>query len=138
MWKRNMKYNCNNELNNNEKNVLPLRLIIMSATLRVSEFSENKIFSGILKPRVVEISSRQYPVHIYHSKKTENDYINEAFKYCCKIHSRLPEGNVIVFLTGKREILYLCKKLKDEFNGIKDIDNSELNDNKDDTTEKKE
>ena len=138
MWKRNMKYNYNNELNNNEKNVLPLRLIIMSATLRVSEFSENKIFSGILKPRVVEISSRQYPVHIYHSKKTENDYINEAFKYCCKIHSRLPEGNVIVFLTGKREILDLCKKLKDEFNGIKDIDNSELNDNKDDTTEKKE
>ena len=138
MWKRNMKYNYNNELNNNEKNVLPLRLIIMSATLRVSEFSENKIFSGILKPRVVEISSRQYPVHIYHSKKTENDYINEAFKYCCKIHSRLPEGNVIVFLTGKREILDLCKKLKDEFNGIKDMDNSELNDNNNDNTEKKD
>ena len=139
MWKRNMKYNFNNDLNNNEKNVLPLRLIIMSATLRVSEFSENKIFSGILKPRIVEISSRQYPVHIYHSKKTENDYINEAFKYCCKIHSRLPEGNVIVFLTGKREILDLYKKLKDEFNGIKDIDidNSELNNNND-ITEKKE
>ena len=93
----------------------------MSATLRVSEFSENKIFSDLLKPRIVEISSRQYPVHIYHSKKTENDYINEAFKYCCKIHSRLPEGNVIVFLTGKREILDLCKKLKDEFSGINNI-----------------
>ena len=128
MWKRKMKYNYNNINNKEEKYVLPLRLIIMSATLRVSEFSENKIFSGILKPRVVEISSRQYPVHIYHSKKTENDYINEAFKYCCKIHSRLPEGNVIVFLTGKREILDLCKKLKDEFMGIKDIDKDELND----------
>ena len=121
MWKRKMKYNYSKDNKNEEKSVLPLRLIIMSATLRVSEFSENKIFSGLLKPRIVEISSRQYPVHIYHSKKTENDYINEAFKYCCKIHSRLPEGNVIVFLTGKREILDLCKKLKDEFSGINNI-----------------
>ena len=121
MWKRKMKYNYSKDNKKEEKSVLPLRLIIMSATLRVSEFSENKIFSGLLKPRIVEISSRQYPVHIYHSKKTENDYINEAFKYCCKIHSRLPEGNVIVFLTGKREILDLCKKLKDEFSGINNI-----------------
>ena len=121
MWKRKMKYNYSKDNKNEEKSVLPLRLIIMSATLRVSEFSENKIFSDLLKPRIVEISSRQYPVHIYHSKKTENDYINEAFKYCCKIHSRLPEGNVIVFLTGKREILDLCKKLKDEFSGINNI-----------------
>ena len=158
MWKRKMKYNYCKDNKKEEKSVLPLRLIIMSATLRVSEFSENKIFSGLLKPRIVEISSRQYPVHIYHSKKTENDYINEAFKYCCKIHSRLPEGNVIVFLTGKREILDLCKKLKDEFSGmnniienepeIKNIDNYNIieekkdeNDNKNDeikTEEKKD
>ena len=121
MWKRKMKYNYSKDNKKEEKSVLPLRLIIMSATLRVSEFSENKIFSGLLKPRIVEISSRQYPVHIYHSKKTENDYINKAFKYCCKIHSKLPEGNVIVFLTGKREILDLCKKLRDEFSGINNI-----------------
>ena len=158
MWKRKMKYNYSKDNKKEEKSVLPLRLIIMSATLRVSEFSENKIFSGLLKPRIVEISSRQYPVHIYHSKKTENDYINKAFKYCCKIHSKLPEGNVIVFLTGKREILDLCKKLKDEFSGmnniienepeIKNIDNYNIieekkdeNDNKNDeikTEEKKD
>ena len=130
MWKKEMKYNYSNKNIKEEKNVLPLRLIIMSATLRVNEFSENKIFSGILKPRIVEISSRQYPVHIYHSKKTENDYINEAFKYCCKIHSRLPEGNVIVFLTGKREILDLCRKLKDEFMGINEENELEKDNNK--------
>ena len=129
LWKRKMKYN-NNDSNNNDNNyVLPLRLIIMSATLRVTEFSENKIFSTLLKPRIVEISTRQYPVNIYHSKKTENDYINEAFKYCCKIHQRLPEGNVIVFLTGKREILDLCKKLREEFSGISDLE-KEQEDNK--------
>ena len=124
LWKRKMKYN-NNILDSSNEFVLPLRLIIMSATLRVEEFSENKIFSSLLKPRVVEISTRQYPVNIYHSKKTENDYINEAFKYCCKIHKRLPEGNVIVFLTGKREILDLCKKLREEFSGIKRLEKSD-------------
>ena len=121
LWKRKMKYN--NDVNN--KFALPLRLIIMSATLRVTEFSENKIFSEMLKPRIVEISSRQYQVNIYHSKKTDNDYINEAFKYCCKIHNRLPEGNVIVFLTGKREILDLCKKLREEFSGISKLEKEE-------------
>jgi len=125
LWKRKMKYN-NNDTNNEEgKFVLPLRLIIMSATLRVTEFSENKIFSNLLKPRIVEISTRQYPVHIYHSKKTENDYLNEAFKYCCKIHQKLPEGNVIVFLTGKREILDLCQKLREEFLGIQKLEKSD-------------
>ena len=127
LWKRKMKYNNNNiDTNNGEgKFVLPLRLIIMSATLRVTEFSENKIFSNLLKPRIVEISTRQYPVHIYHSKKTENDYLKEAFKYCCKIHQKLPEGNVIVFLTGKREILDLCQKLREEFLGIKKLEKSD-------------
>ena len=52
-----------------------------------------------------------------HSKKTHEDYIGEAFKLCVKIHKRLPDGNVLVFLTGKREILDLCKKLNDEFSG---------------------
>ena len=128
LWKRKMKYNNNNNIDTNNgegKFVLPLRLIIMSATLRVTEFSENKIFSNLLKPRIVEISTRQYPVHIYHSKKTENDYLKEAFKYCCKIHQKLPEGNVIVFLTGKREILDLCQKLREEFLGIKKLEKSD-------------
>ena len=125
LWKRKMKYS-----NDGNNFVLPLRLIIMSATLRVSEFSENKIFSSLCKPRIVEISTRQYQVNIYHSKKTENDYINEAFKYCCKIHHRLPEGNIIVFLTGKREILDLCKKLKEEFSNITKLEKEEKNNDK--------
>ena len=125
LWKRKMKYS-----NDGNNFVLPLRLIIMSATLRVSEFSENKIFSSLCKPRIVEISTRQYQVNIYHSKKTENDYINEAFKYCCKIHHRLPEGNIIVFLTGKREILDLCKKLKEEFSNINKLEKEEKNNDK--------
>lgn len=33
----------------------------------------------------------------------------------CKVHQRLPDGGVLVFLTGKREILHMCDKLRREF-----------------------
>lgn len=33
----------------------------------------------------------------------------------CKVHQRLPEGGVLVFLTGKREIVHMCDKLRREF-----------------------
>ena len=34
----------------------------------------------------------------------------------CKIHSKLPSGGILVFLTGKKEINELCEKLRVEFN----------------------
>lgn len=113
LWKKGKKFTVNNE----EKEVLPLRLVIMSATLRVEEFTESEIFLPNIKPRHVEVSTRQFKVTVLHSKKTKDNYIEEAYKLCLKIHSRLPDGNVLVFLTGKREILDLCRKLNDEFSG---------------------
>ena len=109
LWRNGKKYF------NQDKFVYPLRLVIMSATMSVSDFSENQIFLPYIKPKVVEIFSRQYKVNVFHSKHTLPDYLNEAFKLCVKIHKKLPEGNVLVFLTGKREILELCKKLNEEF-----------------------
>jgi ATP-dependent RNA helicase DHX37/DHR1 len=34
----------------------------------------------------------------------------------CKIHSKLPNGGILVFLTGKKEINEMCEKLRIEFN----------------------
>lgn len=33
----------------------------------------------------------------------------------CKVHRRLPDGGILVFLTGKREILHMSHKLRKEF-----------------------
>ena len=95
--------------------VFPLRLIIMSATLRVDEFVESKLFKPSIVPRVVEVNTRMFKVNVLHCKHTKEDYVGEAFKFCVKIHRKLPEGNVLVFLTGKREINELCDKLNEEF-----------------------
>lgn len=92
----------------------PLKLIIMSATLRVSDFSENKqLFK--LAPPILKVDARQYPVSMHFDKKTKYDYVEQAFKKTCKIHKRLPPGGILIFLTGQNEITSLVKKLRDEF-----------------------
>lgn len=77
----------------------PLKLIIMSATLRVEEFVENtKLFK--VKPPVFHIHTRQYEVVIHFNRRTSEDYVNDALRKTMMIHTRLPEGGILVFLTG--------------------------------------
>ena len=52
----------------------------------------------------------------YYSKVTKKDYAEAAFKKVKKIHEELPTGDILVFLTGKKEIKYLCQRLKLELN----------------------
>lgn len=37
---------------------------------------------------------------IHFNKKTPYDYLDEAYKKIYKIHSNLPAGAILVFLTG--------------------------------------
>ncbi|EEY59873.1 ATP-dependent RNA helicase, putative [Phytophthora infestans T30-4] len=94
-----------------DKPIKPLKLVIMSATLRVEDFTQNqRLFPS--PPPVLRVDARQYPVTIHFNKRTELDnYVDEAYKKVIKIHKKLPEGGVLVFLTGQREILQLCRKL---------------------------
>lgn len=78
----------------------PLKLIIMSATLRVEEFVENtKLFK--VKPPVINVETRQFPVTIHFNRRTNEDYVTEALRKAVKIHTRLPDGGILIFLTGK-------------------------------------
>ncbi|KAG9510150.1 SPAPB1A10.06c, partial [Fragariocoptes setiger] len=91
-----------------------LKLIIMSATLRVQDFTENlQLFSK--PPPVININSRQFSVAVHFKKTTPVDYIAEAFKKVCSIHRRLPKGGILVFVTSQKEIKVLCKKLRHKF-----------------------
>lgn len=78
----------------------PLKLIIMSATLRVEEFVENAKLFKEEKPPVITIETRQFPVTIHFNRRTSEDYVNDALRKTIKIHTRLPDGGILVFLTG--------------------------------------
>ncbi|KAF1796039.1 P-loop containing nucleoside triphosphate hydrolase protein [Mucor lusitanicus] len=94
--------------------IKPLRVIIMSATLRVSDFTENKTLFPVVPP-VINVNARQYPVAIHFNKKTPLDHVGEAYKKITKIHERLPHGGILVFLTGQNEINQLCKQLRKRY-----------------------
>lgn len=86
----------------------PLKLIIMSATLRIEDFVENtRLFK--IKPPVITVEARQFPVSTYFSRKTEVDYIKEAVLKAKKIHTRLPDGGILIFLTGNVWLLQFYK-----------------------------
>nr|KAG5695492.1 hypothetical protein BaRGS_011334 [Batillaria attramentaria] len=92
----------------------PLKLIIMSATLRVEDFTENSHLFRV-KPPVIKVDSRQYPVTIHFNRRTPDDYLTEAYRKTCKIHQQLAEGGILVFVTGQQEVQTLCRKLKKAF-----------------------
>lgn len=89
----------------------PLRVVIMSATLRIEDFTQNKYLLP-KKVNVINVEARQFPVNTYFSKRTPTDYMQAAVKKCVKIHSELPPGDVLVFLTGEREIKEFCVTLE--------------------------
>ena len=94
-----------------EKLVFPLKLVLMSATLRVQDFTSGRLFPA--PPPVIEVPTRQFPVTVYFAKKTEiTDYIGAAYKKVLAIHKRLPPGGILVFVTGQREVEDLCRKLR--------------------------
>ncbi|KAM7537775.1 hypothetical protein Aperf_G00000070192 [Anoplocephala perfoliata] len=128
---------------------LPLKLIIMSATLRVKDFVDNQQLFPTLKtdpnegtvntlnesddedgnskfrrpgaPPVIKVESRQYPVTCHFSRITPLDYVKAAFRKVITIHKDSPAGGILVFLTGQREVKTLCSWLSKAFPGT-DVD----------------
>lgn len=95
-----------------ENMIFPLKLVLMSATLRVEDFiSGQRLFRD--PPPVIEVPTRQFPVTVHFSKRTEIvDYIGQAYKKVLAIHKKLPHGGILIFVTGQREVEYLCGKLR--------------------------
>ncbi|KAG0004420.1 putative ATP-dependent RNA helicase DHR1 [Modicella reniformis] len=140
------------ESRKDRENTKPLKLIIMSATLVIEEFTKNERLFGHVKrhekavksggnneatsssdeddndvedkdkvPKdlvpVVSVDIKKiYGLTMHFNKRTpEVDYVTEAFKKVTKIHTRLPAGGILVFLSGQAEIMTLVKKLRKKF-----------------------
>jgi ATP-dependent RNA helicase DHX37/DHR1 len=92
--------------------IRPLKLVIMSATLRVSDFLQNDRLFRSGTPPFVQAEGRQYPVTVHFSRRTHRDYVEEAFRKVTKGHQKLPHGGILVFLTGQNEIKALLARLQ--------------------------
>eukprot|EP00850_Spirogloea_muscicola_P000125 SM000001S04527 [mRNA] locus=s1:720450:727462:+ [translate_table: standard] len=92
--------------------VTPLKLVLMSATLRLEDFAANqRLFPT--PPPVIAVPARQFPVTVHFSQRTElADYLGACRKKVKAIHTRLPPGGVLVFVTGQHEVEDLCRTLR--------------------------
>ncbi|PYI00132.1 P-loop containing nucleoside triphosphate hydrolase protein [Aspergillus ellipticus CBS 707.79] len=98
-----------------DPSVKPLKLVVMSATLRISDFTQNASLFRQGPPPLVQAEGRQYPVTVHFSRRTNRDYVEEAFRKVSRGHRKLPPGGMLVFLTGQNEIRELSKRLKQAF-----------------------
>lgn len=89
----------------------PLKLVIMSATLRVGDFTENSFLFPKVPP-VIKVDARQYPVTVQFAKKTPQDFLLAAYKKVCTIHAKMPRGGILVFVTSQMDVKVLCRKLR--------------------------
>ncbi|KAL8882689.1 MAG: hypothetical protein Q9192_007541, partial [Flavoplaca navasiana] len=99
----------------NDPKVKPLKLVIMSATLRISDFLQNPNLFRNGPPPLLQAEGRQYPVTEHFARRTQRDYLEEVFQKVSKGHKKLPPGGMLVFLTGQGEITNLAKRLREAF-----------------------
>ncbi|ORM39460.1 ATP-dependent RNA helicase DEAH13 [Babesia sp. Xinjiang] len=87
----------------------PLKLVIMSATIRAEDFLEAKIFKGHVTHCHIPTEFKRNTIHF--ARRSVRDYVADAYDKVLKIHQRLPPGSVLVFLTGKDELFRLKRLL---------------------------
>ena len=109
----------------------------MSATLELSSFLSNPLLFPT-PPPVLTLPSRQFPVSIYYNKQTDADYLGAALKKCKKIHRNLPFGDVLVFLTGEKEIKEFCWRLEAELRSEEGDEREEEEGEEEEEVEEKE
>lgn len=95
-----------------------LRIVVSSATLQAEDFLEffapaddeqpdTKQASdtpGGLIGRIVSLEGRMFPVDIHYLTSPSDDYVERAVQTVFEIESQEPEGDILIFLTGRDEI----------------------------------
>ncbi|GAB1521929.1 Salivary acidic proline-rich phosphoprotein 1/2 [Rhizoctonia solani] len=89
------------------RDVSPLKIIVMSATLDAERFSQ--FFN---RARIVYVKGRQHPVKLMYLKDNTSDYLDSALRTLFQIHINQPPGDILVFLAGQEDIETLEKAIQ--------------------------
>lgn len=94
-----------------------LRVVVSSATLeagRVREWFNNAGEGGTGDVAgVICVEGRAHEVDILHTERPAEDYIGKAADTVFKIHEEEGDGDILVFLTGREEIVDLHQRIAD-------------------------
>lgn len=82
-----------------------LRIIVSSATLEAqrfaSFFAEDQMEDQC---KIINLEGRAHPVEIFYLEEPAPDYVDKAIETAFQIHTQEPDGDILVFLTGREEI----------------------------------
>ncbi|KAK4634213.1 putative ATP-dependent RNA helicase DHX35 [Fulvia fulva] len=100
-----------------------LRTVISSATLQAQQFLNFFGDSGeAVHPkddesqppgRIISVEGRAFPVDLHYLLEPCEDYLERAVKTVFDVHSSGPEGDILVFLTGREEIETMIEMIAD-------------------------
>lgn len=93
--------------------LIPLKLIIMSASLDAKGFSE--YFGGA---KAFHVQGRQHPVDIFFTYHPEPDYFDATLIMIFQIHLEEGPGDILAFLTGQEEIESVDRLVKERLKQI--------------------
>ncbi|CAD7927890.1 unnamed protein product [Amoebophrya sp. A120] len=95
-----------------QRNVPPLKVIVMSATLNVATF--RGFFQDEFKTEVLKIDGRQHPVKLYYTPAPADDYMLACATAILQLHKTKPAfGDILCFLPGQEAIESLCQLLEE-------------------------
>lgn len=92
-----------------------LKLIVTSATMDATKFSQ---FFGNVP--TFTIPGRTFPVEVFFSKNTVEDYVDAAVKQALQIHLGNLEGDILIFMPGQEDIEVTCEVLTDRLSQLDD------------------
>eukprot|EP01034_Spumella_vulgaris_P021641 gene21641-27681_t len=93
-----------------------LKLIVTSATLNASRFSE---FFGNVP--IFRIRGRTFNVEKFYAKTSCEDYVDAAVKQAMTIHLSFPPGDILIFMTGQEDIEATCEVLAERASTLEGV-----------------
>ncbi|KAI1497394.1 P-loop containing nucleoside triphosphate hydrolase protein [Biscogniauxia marginata] len=90
-----------------------LRIIISSATLQAEDFLSFFSQDPDNQPAgegdretgsIISLEGRTYPIDVLYLESPTEDYVEKAISTVLDIHTKEPDGDILVFLTGREEI----------------------------------
>lgn len=87
---------------------LPLKILFMSATINSQEIS-----SRWNNCPVITANTPAFPTEIIYYNSTENKLVSKIMK--CLSSALTKEGDILVFVTGKKEIYLLMQKIQEKY-----------------------
>ncbi|KAF3480278.1 protein of unknown function DUF1605 [Arthroderma uncinatum] len=100
-----------------------LRIVVSSATLKAEDYvnffvggdqATNEIDEDNDITKIITLRGKMYPVDCLYLETPAEDYIERAVKTVFDIHTSEPDGDILLFLTGRDEINTATQKISEQ------------------------